>query len=187
MLPAIVVSLCVMLRIAPHPANFAPVGATAVFAGRTLRPAAAVSLILVAMFVADAALAMIHHYPLVSAVTPFVYGGFVAQALLGHALRHRRAGAVAAAVLGACAFFVSSNFGVWVAGSMYPRNLDGFTACYVAALPFFGVTLAADVVWTVILSLAYRPLAEALSKRSGWVSDTWRDLPAIWQRALDAA
>jgi hypothetical protein len=122
---------------------------------------------------------MLRGYPLVSGVTPFIYGGFVTQALVGHALRRRKGGAIAAAVLGACAFFVSSNLGVWLAGAMYPHDLAGLTACYVAALPFFGATLAGDVVWTAILSIAYRPLADAFSKRRGWVPHASRDLAAI--------
>lgn len=165
MLPAILVSLCVVLRILPHPSNFAPVGATAVFAGRTLRPSAAIPLVLAAAFAGDAALSITRGYPLVSGVTPFVYAAFVVQALVGYVLRSRRAGAVAAAVIGSCAFFALSNFGVWLAGSMYPRDTHGLAACYVAALPFFGATLVSDVVWTVILSAAYRALATVLSRR----------------------
>ncbi|HLI76381.1 MAG TPA: DUF6580 family putative transport protein [Acidobacteriaceae bacterium] len=45
---------------------------------------------------------------------------------------------VAAAVLSsATGFFLLSNFVVWASGSMYPHNGSGFTACYVAALPFY--------------------------------------------------
>jgi hypothetical protein len=38
MLPTLLVILCVVLRVLPHPPNLAPVGAAAVFAGRTLKP-----------------------------------------------------------------------------------------------------------------------------------------------------
>ena len=169
MLPTLLIALCVVLRIIPHPPNFAPVGATAVFAGRTMKPAIAIAVVIVAMFVGDLTLAWLRGYPAVSAVTPFVYAGFVAQALLGRALRKRRGGAFAAAFLGSCAFFVLSNFGVWVGGAMYSLDASGLVACYVAAIPFFGGTLLGDVVWTAILSLAYRPLAKRLAARPGWV------------------
>ena len=37
MLPILMLVGCVVLRLIPHPPNFAPVGATSVFAGRTMR------------------------------------------------------------------------------------------------------------------------------------------------------
>lgn len=76
MLPALLVLLCVVLRVVPHPPNFAPVGATAVFAGRNLPPGRAIGLVVLAMLASDAALARLHGYPIFDAVTPFVYGGF---------------------------------------------------------------------------------------------------------------
>ncbi|AKV00512.1 hypothetical protein AKJ09_07175 [Labilithrix luteola] len=145
-------------------------GATAVFAGRTMKPWAASALVIAAMFVGDAALSLLRGYPLVTAVTPFVYGGFVIQAAIGRFLRARKGGAIGAAVLGACVFFVLSNFGVWVGGHTYTHDLSGLTTCFVAAVPFFGGTLLGDVVWTMILSVAYRPLAARLAARPGWVS-----------------
>jgi hypothetical protein len=154
--------LCVVLRVLPHPPNFAPVGATAVFAGRTLPLPAALLLTLVASLVADAALAAVHGYPFLTWVTPFVYAAFFVQAALGRALRRRRGGAIGAAVLGALAFFVITNVGVWALGG-YGYSLAGLLACFTMALPFLAGTLAGDVMWTLVLGLAYRALA---SRRS---------------------
>jgi len=159
--------LCVALRVIPHPPNFAPVGATAVFAGRTLPPWLAIGLTWVAMLLGDLALSRIHGYPFFTSVTPFVYGGFAVQALFGHVLRRRRGGAVGAATLGATAFFVLSNFGVWV-GGLYGHTWSGLMACYVAAVPFFGPTLAGDVLWTLALMLVFRGFARRLESRGHW-------------------
>ncbi len=167
MLPALLIILCVALRIIPHPPNFAPVGATAVFAGRTLPGWLAIGLTWVAMLLGDFALSRIQGYPFFTNVTPFVYGGFALQALLGRALRRRRGGAVGAAVLGALAFFVVSNFGAWM-GGLYGHTLSGLVACYVAAIPFFGPTLAGDVVWTLALMLLYRTFARRLECHGPW-------------------
>ena len=161
------IALCVVLRVVPHPPNFAPVGATAVMAGRTMPAWLALATVFVAMFLADIALARIHGYAIASWETPFIYGGFAVQMLLGRWLRARRAGAIGAAVLGSLAFFVLSNFGVWVMGSLYPPTWAGLSACFVAAIPFFGATLVSDVLWTVVLSLSYRALAHRVDPR--WV------------------
>jgi hypothetical protein len=167
MLPALLIVLCVALRIAPHPPNFAPVGATAVFAGRTLPTWLAIVLTCAAMLVGDFFLSRIQGYPFLTLVTPFVYSGFAVQALLGRALRRRPGGAVGAAVVGAFAFFLISNFGVWV-GGLYGHSLPGLVACYVAAIPFFGPTLAGDVFWTLALVLTYRAFAKRLESHGGW-------------------
>jgi hypothetical protein len=176
MLPVLLVALCVVMRVVPHPLNFAPVGAAAVFAGRTLKAWMAMALVIVAMFVGDVLLAWLRGYPVVTAVTPFVYAGFIAQALLGRALRARRGGALAAATLGACAFFALSNLGVWLMGTTYSLDVSGLVACYVAAIPFFGATLLGDILWTAVLSMLYRPLARRLESRPLWVPVPVSDL-----------
>jgi hypothetical protein len=159
--------LCVVLRVVPHPPNFAPVGATAVLAGRTMPAWLALVTIFVSMFLADVALARIHGYAIASWVTPFIYGGFAVQMLLGRWLRARRGGAIGAALLGSLAFFLLSNLGVWAMGSLYPPTWAGLSACFVAAIPFFGATLVSDVLWTAVLSLSYRAVARRLDER--WV------------------
>jgi hypothetical protein len=40
-------------------------------------------------------------------------------------------------LLGPTSFFVLSNYPVWVSSTMYPHTMDGLTACYVAAIPFY--------------------------------------------------
>ncbi|HEY5925808.1 MAG TPA: DUF6580 family putative transport protein [Kofleriaceae bacterium] len=169
MLAVLLVLVCAFCRVIPHPPNFAPVGATAVLAGRTLRPLPAIALTLAAMALADIALAALHGWQPFGIGTLFIYGGFAAQVLIARALRQRRGGALAAAVLGATVFFALSNFGVWVLGGLYPRTFDGLVTCYVAALPFYGSTLIGDVVWTIALVLAWRSLAKPLARSTAWV------------------
>jgi len=43
-------------------------------------------------------------------------------------------------------FFFVTNFGVWLIG--YPNTIEGFIACFVAALPFFGWTIAGDLFYS---------------------------------------
>lgn len=42
-----------------------------------------------------------------------------------------------------------TNFGNWLL--YYPHAVEGFAACYVAAIPFFQNTLLGDAVFAVIL------------------------------------
>ena len=171
MLAVLLVLVCAFFRIIPHPPNFAPVGATAVLAGRTMRPLTAIVVTLAAMTLSSAVLGWMHGWQAFGIGTLFVYSGFAAQVLIARALRKVRGGAIGAALLGACVFFAVSNFGVWAMGGLYPRTLAGLEACYIAALPFFGATLAGDVLWTIALVLGWRSIAERLAGRRAWVSD----------------
>jgi hypothetical protein len=48
-------------------------------------------------------------------------------------------------------FFVTTNFAVWVFGSLYPLTWQGLVQCYVAALPFLDKTVLGDLFWTTVL------------------------------------
>jgi hypothetical protein len=176
MLAVTMIVLCALGRVIPHPPNLTPVGAVAVLAGRTLSRRAAIAIVIAAMAISNVIIDLSHGWPLVGIATPFVYAGFVAQAMLGRALRRVRGGAIVAAALGAVAFFALSNLGVWAAGG-YGRDLTGLTACFVAAIPFFAATLAGDVLWTAALSLAFRSLARRAPR--AWSSTSARALPAV--------
>lgn len=59
-------------------------------------------------------------------------------------------------LLMATSFFVVSNFTVWAEWAMYPKTWAGLGACYVAALPFFRNSLAAEVVCSLLIYAAAR-------------------------------
>jgi len=63
--------------------------------------------------------------------------------------RHESPLKIGAGVLsGSLVFFLLTNF-AWLAGSsMYPHTLAGVMQCYVAAIPFYGRTLASDLLYS---------------------------------------
>lgn len=66
---------------------------------------------------------------------------YVAAMVLGQILLRAKTTFVrvaAGALLGPTAFFILSNYAVWIAGGgMYPKTWNGLVTCYVAALPFY--------------------------------------------------
>jgi hypothetical protein len=148
-------------RLLPHAPNFTPVGSVSLFGGARLRGWQAWLVPLALMAVTD---------PLVggySVATPFVYASFLISVWLG---RHLRGSENALRIGGLCAvssvqFFLVTNFGTWLGTGMYPYTFSGLTLCYVNALPFFGRTLAGDLLYTAALfglhawlsRVAYRP------------------------------
>ena len=134
-------------RLLPHPPNFSPVEATALFAGAYFadrRLAMAVPLL--AMLLSDLVLGF--HSGVV-----VVYGCMILIAWFGAGLAVKRNPArIAAYALGSAVFFfVVTNFFVWATSGMYPLSFEGFVACYAAAVPFFQNTLAGVAVYSVVL------------------------------------
>src|SRR6266404_9918326 len=132
--------LAAALRLAPHPWNFTPVGAIALFAGAMVRDRRLAFLFpLLVMFVTDAIIGF-------NKLSPLVYASFLLSVLIGRIVvgacfsatprakresepepptgaKKRALPAVAAATfLGALQFFLITNFGVWAFLNSYPRN-----------------------------------------------------------------
>ena len=133
-------------RLLPHPPNFAPVGGMSLYAGARLRGWQAFALPLVLMAVTDP---LLGGY---SFATPFIYLSFLINVWIGRRLQATesplRIGA--ACLLCSAQFFLITNFGAWL-GNMYPHTLSGLALCYASAIPFFGRTLAGDLLYSGVL------------------------------------
>ncbi len=162
----ILLALCT--RLWPHPPNFTALGAIGLFSGCCLPSRHAWLLPPAAWVLSDLFLGFYH--PLVMA---FVYLGYILAIPVGRWLsKHCSPGRVAmAALLGAIVFFLSSNFGVWLAGELYPRNLGGFIECYWQALPFFSYTLLGNLFYLPLLlflqatALKWAGVAQPIAQR----------------------
>ena len=55
--------------------------------------------------------------------------------------------------IGAITFFVISNFGVWISGTLYEISVQGLLNCYIMAIPFFTNTLLSTIFIAVIFEL----------------------------------
>jgi hypothetical protein len=55
--------------------------------------------------------------------------------------------------IGAITFFIISNFGVWISGTLYEISVQGLLNCYIMAIPFFTNTLLSTIFFAVIFEL----------------------------------
>jgi hypothetical protein len=143
--------LAAALRIAPHPWNFTPVGAMALFAGAVIKDRRLAFLFpLVTLFAGDL---FIGFHRLI----PIVYASFLVNVAIGLWLRDRRtiARISLATLLGAIQFFLVTNFAVWAFENFYPRTATGLAVCYLAGIPFFWNTLSGDVLYVTLLFGGY--------------------------------
>jgi hypothetical protein len=132
-----------LVRLAPHAPNFAPVGGMSLYAGARLRGWQAFALPLILMAVTDP---LLGGY---SFATPFVYLSFMINVWIGRRLQTTASPLPIGAACLACSlqFFLISNFATWLGTGLYPHTLAGLGTAYVAAIPFFGRTLAADLLY----------------------------------------
>ena len=156
-----------LVRLVPHPPNFAPIGGLALFGGARLKGWQAYIVPLLAMAVTDPILSHIAGSPAYSALTPIIYLSFMINVLLGRVCLAKTANPsriVLVALIASTQFFLLTNFAVWLgAGLFYPRNAAGLITCYVAALPFFGRTILADLFYSGVLFAAYSLITKRFS------------------------
>lgn len=133
-------------RVVPHPWNFTPMLAVALFAGARIERSWLATLgVLACLALGDI---MLGAFPYAGMI--WVYASMILVVLLGRLLR-TRTGVLATLVtaLGAGAlFFVLTNFAVFAGSNLYPHTLDGLGQCYVAALPFYRNQIVGDLVFT---------------------------------------
>ena len=110
------------LRLVPHPPNFTPIGAMALFSGAYLgrRGAIALAAPLGALLLSDLVLGFYRGMPTVyfSVALIVVIGGLALKRV-----SPIRVGA--AAIASSVLFFAITNFGVWLFSGFYPRTLAG--------------------------------------------------------------
>jgi uncharacterized protein DUF6580 len=136
------------LRLLPHPMNFTPVGALALFGGASFRSKRmALALPLVSLIAGDIFIGF-HR------LMPYVYASFLVSVAIGFWLRRSRSAVrIGSGVLaGAIQFFLVTNFALWAASiGAYPRTAAGLVACYIAGIPDFWNTLAGDAFYASVL------------------------------------
>lgn len=156
---AILIALGVAGRLLPHPPNFTPMAAIALFAGfifikRYMAVVAVISTMLLCDYFAFGSLSvswfgsksMFVVY--LALLFPIVFKNFL-QKKLG-VLR-----IFGAALTSSSVFFLATNFAVWAFSPMYEKTFEGLVLCYTMAIPFFQNTVAGDLIWSGVIFGTY--------------------------------
>lgn len=152
MLAYIFLVLAVAVRFMPHPWHFTPVAASLLFFG-AYRSRRQLCFPVVLLAASDVFLnKFIYSYPLSwDLLVTWVW--YAAVVFLGSGLRRHLnpLWIMGSALASSVSFFLLSNFAVWAAYDMYPKNFSGLMTSYAMAVPFFRGTLAGDLVFTAVL------------------------------------
>lgn len=152
--PYIMVLFGVVARLLPHPANFVPITAMALFGGMYFNKRFGMLVPLLAIFVSDI---FIGFY---GVGMVFVYGSFLLVGIIGNYLRANKSfkNVLGGTLLGSFLFYIITNYGVWLTSSMYPPTFAGLMQSYYMAIPFFRNSLLGDMFYTGVLVGGYELL-----------------------------
>lgn len=161
----------VISRLVPHPPNFTPITAIALFGGYSLSNRwNALLLPLVIMFISDLFIGF--HSTMWA-----VYLSFSLITLLGFQLRNKfsylRLFYLASG--SSLLFFLVTNFAVWMTSGMYPHTFQGLVQCYFLGLPFyktspiefFALSFVGDLTYSFAIFSAFHLASKLVLKR--WV------------------
>ena len=136
--------LILLYRLIPHPPNFTPVIAMAlylpIFFGLWCIP-----FLLLAFAITDYFIGF--HSLLIWTWSSLALVGLIS--LYGKNILSR----LFATFLGAIIFFIISNFGVWYSGGLYDHTIEGLIKCYIMALPFFTNTLLSTIIFALLIEI----------------------------------
>ena len=171
---SVLIVLAALTRLLPHPPNFSPVEAIALFGGAYFASRAlALAVPLVGMLISDIALGLIHGGSYFDHIAGGgnlpVYACIALSAVLGFGLRGRVSGArvLGYSLAGSLLFFIVTNFFVWMTATsvaQHPACSTGLLPCYVAAIPFFKWTLAGTLFYSAWLFGGFAPLRARLPR-----------------------
>lgn len=147
----ILIGIAILSRLIPHPPNFTPITAIALFSTIHFKNKILTYLIpIIGLFISDLILGL-------SLVNLFVYLSFIAITFIGFKFQKINNYSI---LLSSTTFFIVSNFGVWILG--YPKNIEGLILCYYMALPFFVYTIMGDLFYSYAMKYG---LKYALNKK----------------------
>ena len=140
-------------RLVPHPPNFTPILAAAIFSGYYFKNFYFSSLIVISsIFLSDLFLGF-HN------LTIFVYVSIMISVLVGLIVKHLKFIEILYSGLAASiCFFLITNFGAWLMLEAYEKDLNGLLSSYLMAIPFFKNTVISTLVYLTLLKIVFSSL-----------------------------
>ncbi len=128
-------------RFVPHPPNFTSLIALSFYApalfGVRFIPAVVLSFVLTDLYFGF------------HGTTLFTWGSVILVGLYSKYLSSSLVKRLSGCLLGACLFFITTNFGVWLLGG-YGYTFSGLLLSYTMAIPFFVSTILSTLVFSFL-------------------------------------
>ena len=129
-------------RFVPHPPNFTSLLALSFYVpailGIRYLPALLISFVITDILIG------------IHSLVIFTWGSVMFIGLLSQYFTKNFKLRISGALIGACFFYLITNFGVWSMGS-YGYSFEGLILCYTLAIPFFGYSLISTFIFSVVI------------------------------------
>ncbi len=146
-LPLTLILILVVSRLIPHPPNFTPIITIAIMSGYLFKDNYfSIFILIVSMLIGDFFIGFYDNML-------FIYLPLVLITVIFSKIKKivNYRNLFLYGFIGSLIFFIISNFGVWLSGNLYVRNLDGLIECYFMALPFFKNTIFSTFLFSYII------------------------------------
>ena len=129
-------------RLIPHPPNFTSLLALSFYVpalfGIRYLPSLIISFVLTDLIIGF------------HGVSLFTWGSVIVIGLMSKYFISSMMTRISGSLVGACVFFIITNFGVWSMGS-YGYTISGFLNCYTLAIPFFAYSVISTLLFSSII------------------------------------
>ena len=137
--------ILVLSRIIPHPPNFTPILAGIIFLPFIKKDLTfSVIVPLAAMLISDLIIGM--HSLMLWTYAPIIFLSGLTYYFNQDKIIRIGSLAVASPMI----FFLVSNFGVWMTGSSYAKDISGLMECYFNAIPFYASSAISCLLFTAL-------------------------------------
>ncbi len=154
--PISLILILALARLIPHPPNFTPIVAVAIMSSYFFKNIyLSFAVIIVSMLLADVFIGFYNNMF-------FVYLSLLLITFIFFKIKTKMKlqNLFIFSFFGSVIFFLISNFGVWILGDMYEKNLNGLAYCYFLALPFFVNTVLSSIIFTYSAFIANNLLSK---------------------------
>lgn len=164
-----IISAIIFFRTIPHAPNFTPLGgATLLGAAFFGRKYLAILIPIVAMWLSDLLLnntlyaSYSEGFQWGASYQIFTFAAITLTAIFGMKWFSNITNAkiFGGAVMATVLFFIVTNFGTWLVGTLYAKSLAGLMACYIAAIPFLLNSLVSNLLFAFVAFYLYSYIIE---------------------------
>jgi len=143
-------------RIVPHPPNFTPILAGAIFMPFMVQKSIGIIMPIAIMLVSDLIIGL-HGLML------WTYGSVVLITLFSYQyIKKKFINVIKLSLVSPILFFIVTNFGVWLTSSTYSPDLSGLMTSYTMGLPF----LANSLISTILFSSCFYAIYYSFTRQS---------------------
>lgn len=153
---SILIALAITTRLIPHPWSFTCVGSVLLFSVFYFKNKSFIHVLtpMAIMLISDLFLLYFYNKPFAGLGIYLCWLVYIPTSSI--LIKKIQAKNIAiAGISGATLFFITSNFLVWVGGTMYPMSISGLITCYTAGIPFYLNAIAGNLVWSAIIFGVY--------------------------------